>query len=130
MEHFREKQLEDAVDCLHKLTSLNEESTHGDADTETQLFESLRLEETTNNACNVRKLLEEMKEAISGVKEMKLRVKKRKDNNIGVTREAFAALRKAIDEREERILADIKETAYIRERALEVVCGVHTHVLH
>jgi len=53
-------------------------------------------------------LLEEMKRAISGVKEMKQRVRNRKDNNINVTKEMFATLRKAIDEREEETIADIK----------------------
>ena len=65
-------------------------------------------------------LLEEMKRAISGVKEMKQRVRNRKDNNINVTREMFATLRKAIDEREEQTIDDIKEAAYKREKALEV----------
>ena len=65
-------------------------------------------------------LLEEMKQAISGVKEMKQRVRKRKDNNINMTREVFATLRKAIDEREEQTIGDIKEAAYEREKALEV----------
>ena len=65
-------------------------------------------------------LLEEMKRAISEVKEMKQRVRNRKDNNINVTREVFATLRKAIDEREEQTIADIKEGAYKREKALEV----------
>ena len=72
-------------------------------------------------------LLEEMKRAISGVKEMKQRVKNRKDNNINVTREVFATLRKAIDEREEKTIADIKEGAYKREKALEVS---HLHKLY
>ena len=69
-------------------------------------------------------LLEEMKRAIFGVKEMKQRVKNRKDNNINVTRETFTTLRKVIDEREEQTIADIKEEAYRRERALEVTCLV------
>ena len=65
-------------------------------------------------------LLEEMKRAISGVKEMKQRVRNRKDDNINVTREAFATLHKAIDEREEETIADIKEKAYKKEKTLEV----------
>ena len=64
--------------------------------------------------------LEEMKQTISGVKEMKQQVRNRKDNNINVTREVFATLRKAIDEREEQTIDDIKEAAYEREKALEV----------
>ena len=65
-------------------------------------------------------LLEEMKRAISGAKETKQRVRNRKDNTINVTREVFATLRKAIDEREEEMIADVKEEAYKREKSLEV----------
>ena len=79
--------------------------------------EMRRLGETTEN---VVKLLEEMKRAISRVKEMKQRVRKRKDNDINMTREMFATLRKAIDEREEQTIGDIKEAVYKREKALEV----------
>ena len=46
---------------------------------------------------------------------MKQRVRNRKDNNINVAREMFTTLRKAIDEREEQTIADIKEEAYKRE---------------
>ena len=66
------------------------------------------------------KQLEEMKRAICEVKELKQRVRVRKDDNINVTRKVFAALRKAVDEREEQTIANIKEAAYKRERALEV----------
>ena len=79
--------------------------------------ETRRLGETTQS---VVELLEEMKRAISGVREMKQRVRKRKDNNINMTREVFATLRKAVDEREEETIGDIKEAAYKREKALEV----------
>jgi len=65
-------------------------------------------------------LLEEIKRAISGVKKMKQKVRNRKDNNINVTREVFATLRQAIDTREEETIADIKEEADKREKALEV----------
>ena len=80
--------------------------------------ETRRLGEATDSMVE---LLEEMKRAISGVKEMKQRVRNRKDNNINVTREVFATLRKAIDEREEQTIADIEEEAYKREKALEVI---------
>ena len=80
--------------------------------------ETRRLGEATDS---IEEMLEEMKRAISGVKEMKQRVKNRKDDNINVTRELFATLHKAIDEREEQAIADIKEEAYKRERALEVL---------
>ena len=79
--------------------------------------ETRRLGEATNSMVE---LLEEMKRAISGVKEMKQRVRNRKDNNINVTREVFATLRKAIDEREEQTIDDIKEAAYEREKAVQV----------
>ena len=84
--------------------------------------ETRRLGEATDSMVE---LLEEMKRAISGVKEMKQRVRNRKDNNINVTREVFATLRKAIDEREEQTIADIKEGAYKREKALEVIMVIH-----
>ena len=42
---------------------------------------------------------------------MKQRVRKRSDN-INMTREVFTTLRKAIDEREEQTIGDIKEAAY------------------
>ena len=76
-----------------------------------------RLGEATDSMVE---LLEDMKRAISGVKEMKRWVRNRKDNNINKTREVFATLRKPIDEREEQTIADIKEEAYKREKALEV----------
>ena len=79
--------------------------------------ETRRLGEATDSVIEV---LEEMKRAIFGVKEMKQRVRNRKDNNINVTREVFDTLRKAIDEREEQTIADIEEEAYKREKALEV----------
>ena len=67
-------------------------------------------------------LLEEIKRAVSGVKEMKQRVRNRKDDNINMAREVFArsTLRKALDEREEETIADIKEGADRTEKALEV----------
>ena len=80
--------------------------------------ETRRLREATDGMVE---LLGEMKRAISGVKEMKQRVRNRKDNNINVTREVFSTLRKAIDEREEQTIADIEEGAYKREKALEVM---------
>ena len=87
--------------------------------------ETRRLGEATDS---VIELLEEMKRAISGVKAMKQRVRDRKDNNIDVTREVFATLRKVIDEREEQTIDDIKEAAYKREKALEV-SHLHLSVL-
>ena len=79
--------------------------------------ETRRVGDTTDSMVE---LLEEMKQAISGVKEMKQRVRNRKDNNVNVTRETFATLRKAINEREEETMRDIEEEANKREKALEV----------
>ena len=59
-------------------------------------------------ADNIAKLLEEMKQEISGVKKMKQSVRNRKNKNIDITRAVFATLRKAIDEQEEQIITDIK----------------------
>ena len=84
--------------------------------------ETRRLGEATDSMVE---LLEETKRVISGVKEMKQRVRNRKDNNINVTREVFATLRKAIDEREEQTITDIQEEAYKREKALEVIMVMH-----
>ena len=84
--------------------------------------ETRRLGEATDSMVE---LLEEMKQAISGVKEMKHRVRNRKDNNINVTREVFAALRKAIDESEKKAIADIEEGAYKTEKTLEVIMVIH-----
>jgi len=123
LEHFTGLQLKEAVNCTQKFASLKPLKKDDDGNFGTPPFapneEIRRLGEATD--CVV-ELLEEMKRAISGVKEMKQRVKNRKDNNINVTREMFTTLRKAIDEREEQTITDIKEGAYRRERALEVTC--------
>ena len=119
LEHFKGQELEDAVNCSLKVTSLQPlKKDDVGARISVKDEETRRLGEATDN---VVELVEEVKRAIFGVKEMKQRVKNRKDNNINVTREMFTTLRKAIDEREEQIIADIKEGAYRRERALEVI---------
>ena len=119
LEHFKGQQLEDAVNCSQEVASLKplKKDDVGLPPSETD-EEIRRLGEATDS---VVELMEEMKRAISGVKEMKQRARNRKDNNINVAREMFTTLRKAIDEREEQTIADIKEGAYRRERALEVM---------
>ena len=160
MEYFRGQQLQDAVNCSQKFTSLRplkedlnvatplSEYCFDHPQMKLELFckqcgvdvcrectttrherheytassdkiheETRRLGEATDSMVE---LLEEMKRAISGVKEMKQSVRNRKDNNINVTREVFATLRKAIDEREEQTITDIEEEVYKREKALEV----------
>ena len=119
LEHFKGQELEDAVNCSQKFASLKPLKKDDVGVPPFVMDEEIRrLGEATDS---VIELVEEMKRAISGVKEMRQRVRNRKDNNINVTREVFATLRKAIDEREEQTIADIKEGAYRRERALEVM---------
>ena len=122
LEHFKGQQLEDAITCSQKIASLKPLK---EDDVSARLSvtdeETRRLGEATST---VVELLEEMKRAISGVKEMRQRVRSRKDNNLNVTREMFTILRKAIDEREEEMITDINERAYRRERALEVISSI------
>ena len=105
------------VDVCRECTTTRHRTREYTASSDKIHEETRRLGEATNSMVE---LLEEMKRAISGVKEMKQRVRNRRDNNINVTREVFATLGKAIDEREEQIIADIEEEAYKREKALEV----------
>ena len=120
LEHFKGQQLEDAVNCSQKLASPKPRKKDDDVSDSLSVTdeETRRLGEATDS---VVELLEQMKQGISGVKEMRQRVRNRKDNNINITREMFATLRKAIDEREELTIADIKEGAYRTEKALEVI---------
>ena len=88
MEHFRGQQLQDAVNCSQKFANvyrtMKENSVAMDVRRESDKIheETRRLPETTDS-------MEEIKRAISGVKEMKHRERNRKDNNINVTREVF-----------------------------------------
>jgi len=76
-------------------------------------------------ADNIAKLLEEMKQEISGVKKMKQSVRNRKNKNIDITRAVFATLRKAIDEQEEQIITDIKIEGNKMEKNLEVSLSLY-----
>ena len=127
LENFKGQQLEDAVNCSQKVASL-EPLKEDDVCLPLSALSSLTDDETRRlgeATASVVELLEEMKRAISGVKEMKQRVKNRKDNNINVTREMFTTLRKAIDEREDQVITEINERAYRRERALEVIRNIN-----
>ena len=122
LEHFKGQQLKDAITYSQKIASLmplKEDDISARLSVTDE--EIRRLGEATNS---VVELLEEMKRAISKVKEMKQRMRNMKDNNLNVTREMFATLRKAIDEREEQIITDVNEKAYRRERALEVISNI------
>ena len=115
------------VDVCRECTTTGHRRHEYTASSEKIHEETRRLGEANDSMAE---LLEEMKRAIFGVKEMKERVRNGKDNNINVTREVFATLRKVIDEREEKTIADIEEIAYKREKALEVShAPVATHVL-
>ncbi|XP_065894923.1 E3 ubiquitin-protein ligase TRIM71-like [Dysidea avara] len=65
-------------------------------------------------------LLEETKRAVSVVKEMRQRVRSRKEYNMERTREVFNALRKVIDEREEQVITDVTKGADKRENTLKL----------
>ncbi|XP_065917874.1 tripartite motif-containing protein 2-like [Dysidea avara] len=65
-------------------------------------------------------LLEETKRAVSVVKEMRQRVRSRKEHNMERTREVFNALRKVIDEREEQVITDITKGADKKENTLKL----------
>ena len=69
---------------------------------------------------DIAELLEEMKQEISRMKEIRQTMRNRKDKNITVAKEVFATLRKAIDEREEEIISDLKTEGNKREKVLEV----------
>ena len=84
-----------------------------------------RLGETTDYMIG---LLEEIKQAVSVVKEMRQRVRSRKEHNMETTKEVFNALRKLINEREEQVIAEIKEGADKREKALKVLHLVHLFI--
>lgn len=71
-------------------------------------------------AGNVSELSKELKREISTLKEIKQKVRNRKNENVDVTKEIFASLRKALDEREEQIISDIKTQGERRENILEV----------
>ena len=92
--------------------------SHGWVESSTVIREERRkLNETLNSVTDE---LEDMKQKISGVKEMKRRVRNRENENISVTREVFATLRKIIDDREEKMISSIKQAAVKRQKALEV----------
>jgi len=91
--------------------------------------ETRRLGEAENHLMG---LLEETKRAVSVVKEMRQRVKCRREHNMEKTREVFNALRKVIDDQEERVIGDIKRGADKREKALKVLlysCNKGTRVV-
>jgi len=117
MEHFDDPDLlQDAINCSEKcadlattpLLSLHQRTPIGAG----------RPEEAVDHIMGV---LEETKRAVSVVKEMRQRVKYRSEHNMGRTREVFNALRKTIDDQEERVIGEIKKGADKREKALEVL---------
>ena len=85
-----------------------------------ELKEVEGLEKAANDVVD---LLEEMKQAILGVKEMKQQVRSRKNGNIDKTRKVFANLRNIVDEKEGQTIADIRKGADCTEKALKVSCN-------
>jgi len=124
MEHFdNPDQLQDAINCSGECanllkfpaaTSLSEYFPEHLLTSE----ETRRLGEAENHMMG---LLEETKRAVSVVKEMRQRVKCRRERNMERTREVFDALRKVIDDQEKRVIRDIKKEADKREKALKVL---------
>jgi len=111
----RECETELCNDCVS-----HSHSTHQCADIATVTGEeALKLRKATDHVMG---LLEEMREVVSVVKEMTQRVKIRKERSMERTREVFNVLRKAVDEREEQVIADIKKRADKRENVLKVCC--------
>ena len=144
VEHFDDPiQLQEAINCSEECATLlenftptrlahpsgtelrsdcisNGDSTHQRSDIVTATDEeTLKLGEAANH---VTIILEETKQAVSVVKEMRQRVKSRKEHSIERARDVFNCLRKVIDEREEVVITDIKRGAEKRENALKVSC--------
>jgi len=136
MEHFDDPaQLQDAVNCSEDCATLfkypttpplSEVHPLGQLD-ETRIAtkEIRRLEEATDNGIG---LLEETKRAVYVVKEMRQRVQNRMKQNMEKAREVFNTLRRVIDQREEQVIADIKEDTDKRDKALKVLLLYHMTV--
>ena len=77
--------------------------------------ETASLEKITVTANN---LLEEIQLAITGVQSTKLNAQERKETNLQTTKEAFSLLRKALDDREHKLLQKINAGAERKENAL------------
>ena len=133
MEHFdNPDQLQDAINCSEECAALlqypsttpvskycPDHSTHQRISiTSVTDEETRRLGEAMGHMTG---LLEETKRAVSVVKEMRQRVRSRKEHNMERTREVFNALRKVIDEREEQVITDITKGADNRENTLKVL---------
>ena len=91
---------------------------HQCTESSTVIYEEIR--KVVNVEYDIAELLEEMKQEISRMKEVKQTMRSRKDKGITVAKEVFATLRKAIDEREEEIITDLRTEGNKREKVLEV----------
>jgi len=129
MEHFEDPaQLQDAINCSEDCAKLLKHFATpplSDHCPVTQLCstgianeESRRLEEASGHVMG---LLEETKQAVYVVKEMRQRVQNRKKRNMEKTKEVFSTLRRVIDQQEEQVIADIKEGTDKRDKALKVL---------
>jgi len=132
MEHFSDQeQLQDAINCSEECNALLESPPIPPLSEYSTDHPRRKLDDYTRQqadlwlgvgADHVTGLLEETKQAVSVVKETRQRVRSRKEHNMEKTREAFNALRKVINEREEQLITDIKKVADKRENALKVLC--------
>ena len=122
-------QLEETVACSQDCIALKQllwSEDHSDAPAAS---EPLLIQEEIHRigqlAGNVSELSKELKREISTLKETRQKVRNRKNENVDVTKEIFASLRKALDEREEQIIADIEIEGEKRENILEVKIIIH-----
>ena len=118
------EQLQESIACSQDCTALkqllwNEDHVDSSATTEPLLIQE-EIHRIGRLAGNVSDMSEEMKREIIILKAIKQNVCNRKNENVDVTREIFASLRKALDEREEQIITDIKAEGERREKILEV----------
>ena len=118
------EQLKETIACSQDCTALkqllwSEDHSDSSASSEPFLIQE-EIHRIGQLASNVSELSKELKREISTLKEIRQKVRNRKNENIDVTKEIFASLRKALDEREEQIITDIKAEAERRENNLEV----------
>ena len=117
------EQLKETISCSQDCTNLKQLLSEDHVDS-SGTSEPLLIQEETHRigglASHVSDMSEEVKREVSILKEIKQNVRNRKNENVDATREIFASLRKAIDEREVKIITDIKAEGERREKVLEV----------
>ena len=146
MEHFKDfKQLQDAIACSNECSQLLKKDhatkrldlfcqgcakevckdcihvkhiNHPYTVSSTVIDEEVQRVEGVE--ADIAELLEETRQQIFRIREVKQTIRDRKEKNINMTREVFATLRKAIDEQEEQIITDLHMESNKRKKVLEV----------